>query len=113
MDHAIPESEAASRLAELLAEVERTGEPVVIERDGRPVAALVPFSDFEELERLRHFRQKVEAIDRLREHAIAHPESPFGFQTEAEAEEFGRQMGKEVNRAIARGLERERRRESA
>lgn len=113
MDHAIPESEAASRLAELLAEVERTGEPVVIERDGRPVAALVPFSDFEELERLRRFRQKVEAIDRLREHAIAHPESPFGFQTEAEAEEFGRQMGKEVNRAIARGLERERRRESA
>lgn len=113
MDHAIPESEAASRLAELLAEVERTGVPVVIERAGAPVAALVPVGDVDEIERLRGFRRRVEALERLREHAIAHPESPFGFETEAEAEEFGRTMGKEVNRAIARRLERERRRESA
>lgn len=113
MDRAVPESEVSARLTELLAELAATGDPVVIERAGMPVGVLVTVSDVEELERLRRFRQRVEALERLREDAIAHPESPFGFQTEAEAEEFGRQMGKEVNRAMPRRLERERRRESA
>lgn len=117
MDHAtdqtIPESEAAERFAELLAQVERTGEPVLIARAGALVLALVPVSSLEELERLRRFRLRAEALERLREHAVDHPESPFGFQTEGEAEEFGRQLGKEVNRAITQRVERERGRESA
>ena len=46
-------AEARDRIAEALAEVEKTGEPVAFEKDGREVAVLVSASDFHLLQRLR------------------------------------------------------------
>jgi len=46
-------AEARDRIAEALAEVEKTGEPVAFEKDGREVAVLVSARDFHLLQRLR------------------------------------------------------------
>ena len=46
-------ADARNRIAENLEIVERTGEAVLFERDGRPVAALVSASDYQLLEQLR------------------------------------------------------------
>ena len=46
-------AEARDRIAEALAEVEKTGEPVAFEKDGREIAVLVSASDFHLLQRLR------------------------------------------------------------
>ncbi|MFI6574250.1 type II toxin-antitoxin system Phd/YefM family antitoxin [Nocardiopsis sp. NPDC050513] len=45
----IPLSEAAQHLPELLDQVEETGEPVTITRDGEPSAAVVPAQCYESL----------------------------------------------------------------
>lgn len=45
----VPLSEARTHLARLLADVEELGDEVVITRSGRPVAVLLPFSDYEGL----------------------------------------------------------------
>ena len=46
-------AEARDRIAEALAEVEKTGAPVAFEKDGREVAVLVSARDFHLLQRLR------------------------------------------------------------
>ena len=46
-------AEARDRIAEALAEVEKTGEPVAFDKDGREVAVLVSARDFHLLQRLR------------------------------------------------------------
>lgn len=45
--------EAKARIARNLEHVEKTGEPVAFERDGKPVAVLVSAKDFALLQRLR------------------------------------------------------------
>lgn len=99
MDHAIPESEAASRLAELLAEVERTGVPVVIERAGAPVAALVPVGDLEVLASARARLRRAEALrnlERVAEEIAADPPCA----SEEEAEELASEWGEEIHRSL-------------
>jgi prevent-host-death family protein len=54
-------TEARERIVEALATVEKTGEPVAFEKDGREVAVLVSAKDFQALQR---FRQEDEQ-DRL------------------------------------------------
>jgi prevent-host-death family protein len=49
----IPLAEAKATLSERIREVESNGEPVLITRHGKAVAALVPAEDLETLERLR------------------------------------------------------------
>jgi prevent-host-death family protein len=48
----LPASEARKRFADILNEVEFKGGRVVLDRRGKPVAAVVPFEDLELLERL-------------------------------------------------------------
>lgn len=45
--------EASERIAEVLDAVEKTGEPVAFERDGREVAVVISPEDFSLLQRLR------------------------------------------------------------
>lgn len=52
MTKTVPIAEAKATLSRWIRTVEQ-GEPVVITRHGRPVAALVPAEDVERLERLR------------------------------------------------------------
>ena len=46
----IPADDAPSRFAEAVARAERDGERVLLTRDGKPVAAIVPIEDAERLE---------------------------------------------------------------
>lgn len=48
----LPASEARKRFAAILNEVEFKGERVVLDRHGKPVAAVVPMEDLELLQRL-------------------------------------------------------------
>lgn len=48
----LPASEARRRFADILNEVEFKGGRVVLDRRGKPIAAVVPFEDLELLEQL-------------------------------------------------------------
>lgn len=52
MPKSIPIAEAKAKLSKWIRDAE-SGRPVVITRHGRPVAALVPAEDLEQLQRLR------------------------------------------------------------
>ena len=62
-------AEARERIDEALKSVEKTGEPVAFERDGREVAVLVSAKDFQLLQRLREEdeqdRRDAEDADRI------------------------------------------------
>ena len=53
------------RLDEILDEVRERGNPYVIERDGKPVAAVVPVEQLERAERAR--KEFFEIVDRIHE----------------------------------------------
>jgi prevent-host-death family protein len=49
------------------------GEQIVIERAGRPVAALIPLSDFQDVSADTRRQRRLEAIDAIRRMARQHP----------------------------------------
>jgi prevent-host-death family protein len=51
MTREVPVTQARADLAELISRVGYTGERILLTRHGRPLAALVPVSDLEALER--------------------------------------------------------------
>lgn len=63
----IPLSEARARLSELLDELEERHEHVVITRNGRPVAVLVPSSEYEAMEETLEILHDDELMAALRE----------------------------------------------
>ena len=52
--------EARARFAEITDRVRYTGEPVVVEKQGRPFVALVSLEDFEAVQRLREDQRAAE-----------------------------------------------------
>ena len=52
--------EARARFAEITDRVRYTGEPVIVEKQGRPFVALVTLEDLDALERLRRDRRTAE-----------------------------------------------------
>lgn len=63
----VPLTEARARLSELLDELERQHEHVVITRNGRPVGVLVPAEEQEALEETLEILQDEEILAALRE----------------------------------------------
>jgi prevent-host-death family protein len=63
----VPFTEARARLSELLDELERRHEHVVITRKGRPSAVLVPADEQEALEETLEILQDEDLLDALRE----------------------------------------------
>ncbi|HVC30395.1 MAG TPA: type II toxin-antitoxin system Phd/YefM family antitoxin [Steroidobacteraceae bacterium] len=56
----IPAREARARFAEGTDRVRYTGEPAIIEKQGRPFVAVVRLEDLEDLERLRGWQRQVD-----------------------------------------------------
>lgn len=52
--------------SDLLGNVAKDGAEVIVERDGRPTAVVIPFAAYEELRALREERRRTDALDRLR-----------------------------------------------
>lgn len=67
MARTVPLSEARAKLSELLDEVERLHEHVVITRSGRPVAVLVPTAEYDALEETMEILNDEDLLTALRE----------------------------------------------
>lgn len=63
----VPLSEARARLSELLDELERRHEHVVITRNGRPVAVLLPSAEYDSLEETLEILHDERVLEALRE----------------------------------------------
>lgn len=67
MSKSVPLTEARARLSELLDEIERRHEQVIITRNGRPAAVLVPAAEQEALEETLEILQDEKTLRALRE----------------------------------------------
>jgi len=67
MAKTVPLTEARAKLSELLDELERQHEHVVITRHGRPTAVLVPADEQEALEETLEILQDEDLLEALRE----------------------------------------------
>ncbi len=67
MAKTIPFTEARSKLSELLDDLERRHEHVVITRNGRPAGVLIPAAEFEAIEESLEILQDEELLHALRE----------------------------------------------
>ncbi len=67
MAKTIPFTEARSKLSELLDDLERRHEHVVITRNGRPAGVLIPAAEFEAIEESLEILQDEDLLHALRE----------------------------------------------
>jgi prevent-host-death family protein len=67
MARTMPFTEARSKLSELLDDVERRHEHVVITRNGRPAAVLIPAAELESIEETLEIMQDDDLLQALRE----------------------------------------------
>ena len=78
MPKTISSTEAKSRLDALLKWVGEYREKVIVTRDGHPIAVVISYAEFEEVEKLikrEQKRQALEALDALRDEArLQNPE---------------------------------------
>lgn len=63
----VPFTEARSKLSELLDDIERRHEHVVITRNGRPVGVLIPAAELEAIEETLEILQDEDLLQALRE----------------------------------------------
>jgi prevent-host-death family protein len=63
----VPLTEARARLSELLDQLERQHEHVVITRNGRPIAVLVPSAEYDSMEETLEVLHDEPLLDALRE----------------------------------------------
>ena len=61
MDRVMGVTEARSRLGEIVAQVQYAGDTVVLEKNGRPAAALIPYALFEQFFKQREAAYQVVA----------------------------------------------------
>ena len=67
MAKTVPLSEARARLSELMDELEQRHEHVVITRNGRPVAVLVPSEEYDALEETLEILNDEDLVSALKE----------------------------------------------
>ena len=67
MAKTVPFTEARSKLSELLDDLERRHEHVVITRNGRPAGVLIPAAELEAIEETLEILQDDDLLDALRE----------------------------------------------
>ena len=67
MPKTVSVTEAQSKLSSLVQWANQAQDGVVVERRGKPAAAIISYADFEDLARLRKLEQKRQALKSLRE----------------------------------------------
>jgi len=101
MSKTVSASEAKSSFGSLLGWTEETGDPVIVERRGRPVGVLLSYTAFEELQEQRERLRKMEAwetLRRLQERLAARPAE----LTEEEAEQLAEEVGRDMMESLIR-----------
>lgn len=66
MSRTLPLSEAKARLSEIVANIERTDDELVITRNGRPAAVLVSADEFESWRETREIRRDANLMRSIR-----------------------------------------------
>ena len=66
MTRTVSVTEAQSKLSSLVEWTNQNQDSVVVERRGKPAAALISYADYEELARLRQQEKKRKALETLR-----------------------------------------------
>jgi prevent-host-death family protein len=98
-DNVVSATDAKNNFGTLLAEVAENGEAVVVERQGKPRAAIISIADyrrFRRLEQAERRREAAEALRRLRDEVSERNKD----MTPEQIEEFAQQ----VRSDIAKGL---------
>lgn len=67
MDNIVTATEAKARLGELMRRAIDRGDNIIIESRGKPQVALVPYAEFEELQKLKARARREAALTQLRE----------------------------------------------
>lgn len=67
MDRVVTATEAKARLGELMRRAIDTGDAVIVESRGKPQVALVPYEEYERLQKLKQRARREEALAQLRE----------------------------------------------
>ena len=62
-------TEAKAKLADLMKWAMKTGDSVLIQSRGNPQVVIVPFNEYEELQRAKERNRRAEAMARLQEYA--------------------------------------------
>ena len=86
----LPASKVRERFSEIVSRAAYGGEPTIIERSGKPVAALVSMGDLETMEALEDLMDGEEAQRRLR--ALAE-----GSDDVMSAEDFNRELDRDAS----------------
>lgn len=103
----VPVEDAAKRLVTILSAIADGEEPVELERNGLVVAAVISADDLADLRRLRELERQQAVLARLEQISLQLAATNQGVSDE-EAEAFGKEMGKQVNRAVTARLARQR-----
>jgi prevent-host-death family protein len=98
-DYVVSEADAKERLESLIARATETGEPVVIEREGKPPAAIISLEQVRELQALQKAQKRREAVDQIRK-LQAEISARFADLTEEESEQFAQEVRDEVMEAV-------------
>lgn len=67
MDRIISATEAKARLGELMRLAVDSGDNIIVESHGKPQVALIPYVEYEELQKLKQRARREEALAQLRE----------------------------------------------
>lgn len=67
MNRVVTATEAKAKLSELMRWAVASGDDVIVESRGMPQVVLVPYSEYEELQKLRERARREAALDQLRE----------------------------------------------
>jgi prevent-host-death family protein len=95
----ISATEAKNRFGALIAQVAETGETVVVERQGRPRAAIVEIEEYRRLRGLDEEKRWQEAVERIRQ---LQTEISAGFSdlTEEQVDQLAQEIRDEAMAAV-------------
>jgi prevent-host-death family protein len=106
MNRTVTATEAKARLGELMRRAVDTGNAVIVESRGRPQVVLIPYAEYQELQRLKERARREAALAQLRELARevqAQNQDLSEDEAESVADEFTREA---IDSLMAQGKAR-------
>lgn len=98
-DNVISATDAKNNFGNLLSQVADSGEPVVVERQGKPRAAIISMEQYRELRAFQKEQRRREAVETLRK-LQAEVSEKFKDLTDEEIERIAQEVRDEVMQAV-------------
>jgi prevent-host-death family protein len=100
MNRTVTATEAKARLGELMRRAVDTGDAIIVESRGQPQVVLVPYDEYQELQRLKERARREAALAQLRELA-REVQAQNQDLSEAEAERVADELTREAIDSLA------------